>query len=236
MGLTADTISQTASLAYADEMVCIMREYYDNVDNAQFLRDLEGKQWVILLKDGARLCGFTTLKLFLHTFQGRQRRIVFSGDTIIKKEYWRSFALPVAWGRLMRSLVCQEPGSELYWLLTSKGYKTYRFLPVFFKSYYPHAGANTQDEGFLRGLIQSLGYEVFGGRFDQERLIIPACPGAQQLKAGIAPISETRRRDKHIHYFERVNPGHARGDELVCIAPFHDDNLIPDILQRIKNG
>ena len=48
-----------------------------------------------------------------------------------------SLALPVAWGRLMLSLEEVGAGQHLYWLLTSKGYKTYRFLPVFFNEFYP---------------------------------------------------------------------------------------------------
>ena len=41
------------------------------------------------------------------------------------------------WGGLALSLIDERPGAELYWFLIAKGYKTYRFLPVFFRSSIP---------------------------------------------------------------------------------------------------
>ena len=101
------------------------------------LADLQAKQWVILLYDDNRLCGFSTQVVFDFPHEHRLTRILFSGDTIIDKHYWGSLALPVAWGRLMLLLQSSRPDTDLFWLLTSKGYKTYRFLPVFFHEFYP---------------------------------------------------------------------------------------------------
>jgi hypothetical protein len=40
-------------------------------------------------------------------------------------------------------------------------------------------------------------------------------------------------RDQHIAFFQLRNPGHRRGDELVCLARFHPDNLKPYIRRQL---
>lgn len=219
-----------------DEMLSIMQEYYVNIDRPKFLSDLRGKEWAILLKDNDKLCGFSTVKLFNYTFKGKDVHVSFSGDTIIRKEYWRSFALPLAWGRLMFSILEEDPDRELYWLLTSKGYKTYRFLPVFFKKYYPSCLKTNFCEMDVKDLLKSIAKDVFGDRIDGQKMILKAQKGSQRLKKGVADIDDVKRKNIHIRFFEKVNPGHIDGDELICFARIHENNLIPNILRRLRNG
>jgi hypothetical protein len=140
-------------------------------------------------------------------------------------------ALPVAWGPLMLSLLATHPGRDLYWLLTSKGYKTYRFLPVFFHEFIP---CHSKDApGFEKNLLQSVATSRFGTRFDPSAGILRAPKGAQRLREGIAELDDKRLRDPHIAYFQQLNPGHRNGDELVCLARFHPDNLSPFIRRHL---
>jgi hypothetical protein len=61
--------------------------------------------------------------------------VVYSGVTIIRSEYWGTPQLPSTWIKtvLEKSAEMVQP---LYWLLISSGYKTYRFLTVFYKEFY----------------------------------------------------------------------------------------------------
>ena len=38
-------------------------------------------------------------------------------------------------------------------------------------------------------------------------------------------MTSSRLRDPHVRYFAELNPGHARGDELCCIAPLTRENF-----------
>ncbi len=211
------------------QMLGLMQAHYEGVSEPQFLGDLQAKQWVILLYDEGRLCGFSTQVLFDFPHENRPTRILFSGDTIIDKQHWGSLALPVAWGRLMISLTC--PDIELYWLLTSKGYKTYRFLPVFFHEFYPCF--TTPAPAFEKALLERVASQRFGPRFDPATGVLRAEPGAQRLREGVAELHDRRLRDPHVAFFQRQNPGHAHGDELVCLARFHPDNLRPYIRRQL---
>lgn len=204
-------------------MLQLMDAHYAGVTEPQFRADLATKDWVILLRAGAELCGFSTQVAFDHVCAGRVVRVVFSGDTIIDKQHWGSLALPVAWGRLMLQLLAERPDTALYWLLTSKGYKTYRFLPVFFREFTPchdHAASPFEAE-----LLRSLAAVRFGTRFDPVAGVLRADAGGQRLREGIAELDEKRLRDPHVAFFQERNPGHRQGDELVCLARFHPDNL-----------
>ncbi len=208
-----------------------MQAHYQGVMEAQFLADLQQKQWVILLHDQDVLCGFSTQVLFDHTLGERKVKILFSGDTIIEKSHWGSLALPLAWARLMLSLCAAHPKVPIYWLLTSKGYKTYRFLPVFFNAFFPCHNIDTP--AFERALLESVATRRFGNRYDKSLGILRAEPGAQRLRQGVAEIDDARLRDPHIAFFQKMNPDHACGDELVCLARFCADNLRPYICRQL---
>ena len=213
------------------EMLGLMQTHYEGVSDSQFLSDLEAKNWVILLHDGGRLRGFSTQALFQHEIEGQCVNVLFSGDTIIDKNYWGSLALPIAWGRLMISLQASNPDKAIYWLLTTKGYKTYRFLPVFFRCFFPRTGVVIPQ--FERALIEGLARKKFGCRFDPNTGVLRAERDSQRLRKGIAIIDEKRLRDPHINFFQEVNPGHSLGDELVCLARWHEDNLTPYIRRQL---
>ena len=114
-----------------ERMYALMQRYYINVNRKQFIKDLTEKEYVISLNHNGILRGFSTWMTLHHKTQGNNVNIIFSGDTIIEKDYWGSLALPLAWGSLMLATLEQNPRQKLYWLMTSKGYKTYRYLPVF---------------------------------------------------------------------------------------------------------
>ena len=43
----------------------------------------------------------------------------------------------------------------------------------------------------------------------------------------VADVTPERLRDPHVAFFVRRNPGHARGDELCCLAPLTRANFTP---------
>jgi len=212
-------------------MFSLMNDYYENVSREQFLSDLEKKDCVITIKEQGLLCGFSTQVLLHRTVGDKNIRILFSGDTVIDKNHRNSLVLPLAWGKMMLSLLKDQPNIPLYWLLTTKGYKTYRYLPVFFKDYFPSPTKELSD--FEANILSYIGKELFNGKFDGNRWIIHAKEKDQRLRPGVADITEAKRNKEEIVYFEKMNPNYPLGDELVCLAQFNEQNLKPFILKRL---
>ena len=60
--------------------------------------------------------------------------------------------------------VTLDGGGDLYWLLLTSGFRTYRFLPVFFRSFYPRCDAQTSKTA--ADLLDAIAFERFGSRYD----------------------------------------------------------------------
>jgi hypothetical protein len=208
-----------------DAMFALMDRHYVNVQRPIFDADLNEKQWVIQVSEPAsgRLCGFSTQRLLEIAIEGRRVISLFSGDTIIDREHWGDQALAHTWGRLALSLMDAHPEAELYWFLISKGYKTYRFLPVFFHEFYPRHNVPTRT--WEQCVIDALARSRYPDEYDARTGVIQATPSQYRLREGIADITAERLTDPHVRFFQTRNPGHVRGDELCCLAPLTRANF-----------
>jgi hypothetical protein len=212
-------------------MRALMDRYYHGIDEASFERDLTAKTCVFTLTNqSGDLVGFSTQEVIRLTHEHRPATVVFSGDTIIDLAWRRSWALPCAWGHWMEHLRMAHADVPLYWVLISKGFRTYRYLPVFFHRFAPRDPASPWETG-LRHVI---GHRLGGERYTPDSGIIRAAQGGQRLKDGVASVTPGRRRNPDIAFFEQANPGHAEGDELVCLAQWTPANVKRHLLERVS--
>jgi len=213
--------------AQCETMFQLLERYYENVNRADFLADLAEKQWVIMLLDprSEELCGFSTQMLMRVAVGGANVTALFSGDTIVAREHWGNIALARTWGRLALKLIDEHPSQELYWFLISKGYKTYRFLPLFFHEFFPRNDAATPD--WACRLIDRFGVFKYPHAYDPARGVIRAGLQKDRLRPGVADPTPQRLRDPHVRCFVERNPGYVQGEELCCLAPLSRDNFTP---------
>jgi hypothetical protein len=177
---------------------------------------------VVLLRDGDdRVRGFTTFALYESAAVDPPVSVVFSGDTIVDAACRSSTLLPRAWIHAVLA-ESEDMPQPLYWLLISSGYKTYRFLTVFLKRSYPRHDLVTPKRE--QAVLDALAAERFGARFDRTSGIV-RLERPTPLRPGVADVTARRLRDPHVSFFVARNPGHAAGDELVCLARLHADNF-----------
>ena len=192
------------------DMLHLMQRCYEGVTAEKFEADLSEKTHVILLLNEANhLCGFSTQQIYLHHTKEGPIRVLFSGDTIISQEYWGTQELARGWCAVAAQALHLQPTLPLHWLLISKGYRTYLYLPLFFRHYLPNPDCESSE------LWQSIATQKFGAAFDPSTGIVRS---SGPLTAGLAEVPEGRQDDPHVHYFLERNPGYAEGDELVCLA------------------
>ncbi|MGH7136266.1 MAG: hypothetical protein ACREHD_11035, partial [Pirellulales bacterium] len=207
------------------EMFSLMRRHYAGVGQAAFDADLSEKRWVIQVRHPAtgRLCGFSTQMLLHVPVDRRVVNALFSGDTVIDRDHWGDQALARVWGRLALDIIDRSADGELYWFLISQGYKTYRYLPLFFHEFYPRYDAPTS-EGAQR-VLDALAQHKFADAYHRTAGVVRARADQYRLREGIAELTDQRRRDPHVRFFDQRNPGHAAGDELCCLAPLTRQNF-----------
>ena len=206
------------------EMFELLTRHFDGVARTQFEFDLLEKNWVILLQHDSRLVGFSTLLIYETSFEGQPVSVIYSGDTVVAPEAWNSPALSRAWIACVRRLREDYPRGKYYWLLLTSGFRTYRFLPVFWREFFPRFDAPTPAN--QKQLLNQLAQERFGGQFDLEKGIVRFIK-PQRLRKGLNVVPDGRSRDPHVAFFLKRNPGHIFGDELVCLTELTDENLTP---------
>src|SRR5262245_30929016 len=207
-------------------MFALFLEAFEGITWDRFIGDLDVKNWVVLLggRDGEPLQGFTTLHWHQATHEGRSLNVVYSGDTIVDPKAADSAALSRTWIGAINHLARAQGGEPPWWLLISSGYRTYRFLPLYWRRFHPRHDEPTPPEA--QRVMDALATARFGPQYLRERGIV-RFPHPQILRPHLRGIAERRLKDPHVAFFVRVNPDHHKGDELVCLTRLSSDNLTP---------
>jgi hypothetical protein len=85
----------------------------------------------------------------------------------------------------------------------------------------------------VRCLLDTLGTQRFADEYLPDRGIV-RFRQPTPLRRGVAELTGERLRDPRIAFFARMNPGHAVGDELACIAELSRANLTRAGLRMIS--
>jgi hypothetical protein len=216
-----------------DQMVRIYLASYDGSSETIFLGDLATKDEVLLVRAAGELVGFTTLRIFDRDWHGRRVRIVYSGDTVIERAHWGQQSLAFAWISRMGAFKREHLDTPLFWFLLVKGHRTFRYLPVFGKSFYPHWSVDRSD---LKPLADTLALEMFPNDYNPATGIVEFGRSRGHLKPHLAlPTPEEMEREGVSFFLER-NPGFQRGHELVCLCEVEEHNMKALTLRLFRKG
>jgi hypothetical protein len=217
-----------------EALFALLSLHFKGVTRERFAVDLAEKNWILLLEEAGRLRGFSTLRIYETAAPGGEPlTVIYSGDTIVEQGAWATAALPKSWIAAVRALRERHPHGRLLWLLLTSGYRTYRFLPVFWRDFWPRPGTETPPA--IRTLLGHLARERFGVLFDATAGVV-RFPEPQVLRAGFDAIPEGRLADPHVAFFLAQNPGWAQGDELVCLTELTETNLTPAGRRMWRHG
>ncbi|HVP19566.1 MAG TPA: hypothetical protein VMU36_11250 [Spirochaetia bacterium] len=218
-----------------DRMYQLMEADYLGMDQCTFEKDLREKDCVMILRDveSGRIVGFSTLMVIDLPVQGTIVRAVFSGDSIVQSEFRRTLGLAVELGTYLRRVAESHPSDLVVWLLTSKGCRTYGILPLLFRDFYPRWDAPTPP--LYTQMMDAFGAYKYPGEYDPVGHRVRHRGSAQRLRPGVADVTDQRLRDPHVQFFTKANPGHMKGDDLVCVADAREDNWHPHF-RRILGG
>jgi hypothetical protein len=222
-GSIVDVIQLTAS--DRDAMFRLMDATFANVRREVFEADLAAKQWVIRVHEplSEELAGFSTQVLLTPEHLGAPVRVLYSGDTVVERRHWGDPALAHIWGRLALDLIELNGEEPLYWFLTSKGFRTYRYLPMFFHRWFPRSDLMTPKHE--REVIDGIGSFLAPQCYDPIAQVIRANAGKDYVRPGVSEPGGRAGRDEHVRFFLSRNPDYSRGDELCCLAPLTRENF-----------
>ena len=216
-----------------DRMFDLLAASYDCVSRESFLEDLSWKDEVILLKDAhGKIQGFTTLAFNPKGYRHPGGDILFSGDTVIDPAHWGSTELVHAFCHRAAEWR-SDHDRRLFWMLISKGHRTYMFLPIFAKRFYPHPDRR---EPILESIASAAAIKMFGDAWNPHTGVLEFGRSLGQLKPGLAETSWHRSRNPMVKFFLLKNPNFGDGDELVCMTELATENLKRAALNGFQQG
>lgn len=200
-----------------------------------FIHDLEEKEVVALLRresyDG-EIVGFSTLMLLDLPIEGRKVKAVFSGDTTVLPEFRSSSGIGVEVGRYFMKALETFPEHEIYYILISKGWRTYKVLPFFFKSFAPKYDTPTSIRD--KAVMDAFGSVKYPKDYDPDRGLIAFSKETQRLVPGSIDAVPPHNPDSHTAFFLKKNATYLSGTELVCVGAVQAGNFTPPLIRLIK--
>lgn len=213
-------ILPSAELTESDrkEMFTLFAEYYTDVSYEQFTQDLAEKTHVFVFKDTQGWVGFSTIlrKKIPEIAPGY---FLFSGDTVIRKDYWGSKILQSTFFWMILWTKLRSPFQPVYWMLISKGYKTYMMMRKNFQHSFPSPKQKTPE--IFERVMRLFYKKKFGESYNPETGVIRfdtphgAVKGAIAETRGVTPESA---EFADVQHFLKLNPDYKNGTELACVA------------------
>lgn len=197
------------------QMFKLFEKYYDHVSYERFLADLHEKTHVFFFyeKPTQRLVGFSTIfrKALPSIADGS---FLFSGDTVIHEDYWGSKALQKSFFWFILESKLRSPFKPVYWMLMSKGVKTYLMMRKNFKMSFPNRLGPTP--GSYQNVLNGFYTLKFPADFKPLTGLIQFKEKLGSVKSTLQPHAERVVKNPEAIYFFEKNPQWEAGDELAC--------------------
>lgn len=222
------TVSERAT------MMGLLSVEFLGVNHYDFTRDLEEKDAVVLLRkehDDGEIVGFSTLVVLNLSIPGRNVKAVFSGDTTVLEGFRNSGGIGVGIGHYFLKALKTFPDNEIYYVLISKGWRTYRVLPFFFNNFAPHPEQLVSAKD--KAVMDAFGEAKYRKNYDPDQGLIMFSQETQRLKPGSMDAVPPSEPDAHTSFFLRKNPTYLAGTELVCVAEVLTDNFAAPLRRLI---
>jgi hypothetical protein len=235
-----DIVSETKAIRDCtddDRRSCftLLEQCFLGVTWGEFVRDFEAKDVVMVLRDAATgaIGGFSTLVRLELDVEGTSVPIVFSGDTAVLPEFRTSLRLGHELSRFFAETPELTPGRTPYYVLISKGWRTYRILPFFFRSFFPCAdAAMPAQEQRIRDAFGTVRYP---DQYDAGAGVLRMGADAPRVRPDGLDAAPPPG-DEHAAFFVAANPTYLAGDELVCVARLTPDNFSAGLRRLARAG
>ena len=206
---------------------------YDGTSRQLFLDDLAAKDEVLLLSWRHELVGFTTLQTYARRWHERPLRVLYSGDTVVDRRHWGQQALSFAWVRHLGTIARRHPGERLVWFLLVKGHRTYRYLHVFARTFFPGRDHGQAD---LRELAGWLAHDRFPTHYNPASGLVEFPQSRGHLRGELAEPREDELGRPGVSFFLDRNPAYRVGHELACVCDIAEGNMKPLTLRLFRQG
>ncbi len=206
------------------QMYAILSKYFLGTSFDEFVADLSKKEVAIFIEKEGEIMGFSTLVCSEVQVGSEAVPVIFSGDTIVEKEHRNSSGLGIEVANYFDMLRERFANRTVYYLLTTKGWRTYKVLPFFFNEFYPRTEVQIPKK--IKSVMDRFCQEKYRDRYDAKRGLIVAVGNPQRIRTeNLYDSAYPDRQSSDIDFFFEQNPNYLNGTELVCIASIDEANI-----------
>ena len=209
----------------------LLLEEFDGVIWDDFIKDFEEKEYAMYLMSEGRIVGFSTMMFIDVIVEGQNKKLIFSGDTTVLRKYRESFGFAVEMAKLFVRAIDLFPCMEIYYVLISKGYRTYRILPFYFKHFSPSYICETSREE--QSIIAAFGQKKYPNQYRHNDGLLMFDGTTQRLKLDSIDAVQPFKGNPHTDFFFKKNPDYLLGNELICIAKVCPENFTSAIVRLV---
>src|SRR5688500_4725349 len=212
------------------EMLALLQTCYTNVSPAQFNRDLDEKEWVVLARDldGAGMRGFSTLRTIRVTVDDQPIVAFYSGDTVARPDTHGSATTFAGTRLVIRKMFyemsrSQVPQERFVWFTINSTIKGYRLTSMIFREFVPTPGRplSQADTRLIAELCRAKGL-AFDSATGIVRLENPTRPRELFIRG-----EATRQDDPYVRFFRLVIPAADAGERIASLIELTPENLTP---------
>ena len=186
------------------------------------------------IEPARRNAGVSTAAVTDHRLDGEPIQSIYSGDTIVDHRFWGQQALPAAFLRLADHCRAVSPDLPLYWYFPVTAERSYRFLRVYFETFFLAHDRETPSRD--KALLDLFTRERFGDLYDADRGVVSFPDSQGYLKSDWVEIPEKVRDKPDVRFFAERYPGYVRGDGLSVMTELTWDNLRPFAKPPFRKG
>ena len=206
------------------QMYAILSKYFLGTSYDEFSSDLSKKEIAIFIEEEGQILGFSTLVCSEVEVEGKAVPVIFSGDTIVEREHRNSSGLGIEVANYFDRVRERFKDRTVYYLLTTKGWRTYKVLPFFFNEFYPRAEVQTPLE--IKKVMDAFCQKKYKERYDAKKGLVVAVGEPQRLRSeNLYDSAYPDRQSNDIDFFFEKNPNYLDGTELVCVASIDEENI-----------
>jgi hypothetical protein len=197
----------------------------------EFGGSLRGKDFLVTWREAGALRGMMVVQISRERRpdSGREVLLLSTHHAAMEPSLRGRNLLQMACLRLYLGLRARHPLTPIYWLFDTYSYKSYLAMTRTFARCWPRPGAPLP--AVEAALVDRLMARAHPDIWMKERGVLAW--RARALRPGVADVDAAALDDPDVRFFAQANPGHARGDCLVCLCPLDARNLAGAALRRL---
>jgi len=204
-----------------EEMWNIYKKYY-NSNKEDFMKRIETNNQFAIYKHKGTIVGFTGMKINRTKIDGKNKMLIYFGQTVIGKKFRGNALLPITALKVCLKYFKTFVSSDIYIWYDALTYKSYLISAKTTAVCYPSRKQQTPNS--IKKLINYIGQKHYQESFCEE--LGTVAKSKIFVSDPSVRIGNNEPTDADIRFFMKANPNYKKGHGLITLTPMSTKNVM----------